>query len=105
VEVAERGEVEAIHKLVDLLEDSDKGVRMYAILALRRLCGVDHGYHYYAKERDRAAAVTRWRHALRAGEVKILSVNRALEERSRVPRSDESSAATDAGVRVEGHHE
>lgn len=70
VRVAERQDAGAVHKLVDLLEDADPGVRMYAIQALRRLCGVDYGYRYYAAAAERAAAVERWRAALRVGEVK-----------------------------------
>lgn len=66
---AEAGDATAIHKLVDLLADEDRGVRMYAIVALRRLCGVDFGYRYYAPEVERQAAVDRWREAIRSGEV------------------------------------
>ncbi len=36
VRLAEAGDQEATHKLVDLLDDPDRAVRMYAILALRR---------------------------------------------------------------------
>lgn len=71
VAVAERGDVGAVHKLVDLLEDGDEAVRMYAIMALRRLCGEDLGYRYYANEAERGTAVARWREALRAGTVKL----------------------------------
>lgn len=71
VRVAEQGDVGAVHRLVDLLEDPSDGVRMYAILALERLTGETYGYQYYANESQRAAAVERWRAALRAGEVSV----------------------------------
>jgi hypothetical protein len=60
---------DAIHKLVDLLDDTDPAVRMYSILSLKRLCGQDYGYHYYDNDTLRTAAVERWRDALRAGAV------------------------------------
>jgi len=69
VRVVESHDIEAVHKLVDLLEDSDRAVRFYAILALRRMCSEDYGYQYYADEHTRAAAVQRWRSALRDGRV------------------------------------
>ena len=61
VRLAEAGDASAVHKLVDLLEDRDLGVRMYANLALVRLCGTDYGYHYYDPEPVRGQAVDRWR--------------------------------------------
>ena len=69
VKVSERGDLAAVHKLVDLLEDPDAAVRMYAILALRHLCGQDYGFHYYDCAADRAQAILRWRDALRNGEL------------------------------------
>lgn len=72
VRVAERRDVKAVHKIVNLLDDRDPAVRMYAILALERLCGTNRGYHYYANEAARAAAVARWREALQRGEVEVL---------------------------------
>lgn len=72
VQSAEAGDATAIHKLVDLLEDDDRGVRMYSILALRRLCGVDYGYRYYESEAQRLIAVERWRDAIRGGEVRLV---------------------------------
>jgi hypothetical protein len=71
VQVCEAGDVTAVHKLVDLLDDSDIAVRMYAIQALHRLCGVDFGYRYFAPPGTRQVAVQRWREALRAGEVAL----------------------------------
>lgn len=69
VQLAELGDVSAIHALVNLLEDDDRAVRMYTIVALKRLCGEDHGYRYYDPQPQRAAAVERWRDALRRGAV------------------------------------
>jgi hypothetical protein len=71
VQVAEAQDPRALHRVVDLLEDRDEAVRMYAITALRRLCGEDLGYRFYASEAQRAAAVARWREALRNGEVSL----------------------------------
>jgi hypothetical protein len=71
VRAAEAHDVAAVHQLVDLLDDPDDAVRMYAIMGLRRLCGEDYGYQYYASPGARAAAVRRWRGALRAGEVVV----------------------------------
>jgi HEAT repeat protein len=71
VRLAEAGDAGAVHELVDLLEDSDRAVRMYAILALVRLTGADYGYTYYGSDLERAVAVRRWREALRAGEVVV----------------------------------
>jgi HEAT repeat protein len=69
--LAESGDAEAVHTLVGLLEDRDRTVRMYAILALRRLCGESYGYEYYASETQRQAAVMRWQTALRDGVVTL----------------------------------
>ena len=71
VRVSEAGDIHAVQRLVDLLEDSDRAVRLYAIQALRRLCGVDLGYSYYASPAVREAAVQRWREALRAGQITV----------------------------------
>ncbi|MCA9242615.1 MAG: HEAT repeat domain-containing protein [Phycisphaerales bacterium] len=73
VQVAETRNLEAIHGLVALLDDPDSGVRMYAILALKRLCDEDYGYRYYASEADRAGAIERWREALRDGSVHVVA--------------------------------
>lgn len=66
-QVARLGDRPAAHWLVDLLEDPDPGVRLYAILALERMFGRTLGYVHYAPPEQRAAAVARWREALRAG--------------------------------------
>lgn len=63
--------------LVSLLADRDAGVRMYAILSLRRLYGDDLGYHYYDPEPLRAAAIDRWRAALRDGTIKPVAATGA----------------------------
>jgi hypothetical protein len=80
VAVGEARDLEAVHKLVDMLEDSDPGVRFYAILALRRLCGEDHGFQYHADAGTRAAAVQRWRDALRDGTVRIVPLQGGASE-------------------------
>jgi hypothetical protein len=85
VEVAESRDPDAAHKLVDLLEDPDAAVRMYAIIALRRLYGHDHGYRFYQDEGRRAVAVERWRRALRAGQLQLRSDRSAPPA---VPRGD-----------------
>lgn len=69
VHAAERGDASAIHRLVELLDDSDRAVRMYSINALVRLTGRDYGYRHYEPDEARAAAVGRWRDALRRGDV------------------------------------
>ncbi len=71
VRAAERGDASSIHALVDLLEDPDDVVRMVAIHSLRRLCGEDLGYRYYAGPAERAAAVGRWREAVRSGTLRV----------------------------------
>lgn len=71
VTLAERGDVQAVHQLVKLLEDRNSTVRMYAALALKRLTGETYGYEYYAPATERAAAVTRWQEALQRGEVTV----------------------------------
>ncbi len=71
VAVSAAGDLNAVHKLVDLLDDSDSAVRMYAILALRRLCGEDLGYRFYEGAAAREPAVQRWRAALRAGTIEL----------------------------------
>jgi HEAT repeat protein len=80
VQAAEHGDGDAIHKLVDLLDDDDRAVRMYAILALERLTGDTFGYVYYADEASRAAAVERWRSALRDGRVTLRTAPRSTIE-------------------------
>src|SRR5262249_19040992 len=66
---SEHADRDQVPRLVNLLEDDDPAVRMYAILSLRRLTGQDFGYHYYDSDAERAVAVARWRGALRRGEL------------------------------------
>ena len=73
MQIAEAGDAEAVDLLIELLNDQDRGVRMYTILALERLCGQTYGYHYYDPERKRAAAIARWREARRRGDVTVRS--------------------------------
>jgi hypothetical protein len=47
--------------LVDRLQDDDEAVRMYAIMALRRIEGTDLGYKYWADNADRTHMAQRWR--------------------------------------------
>ena len=71
VQASSSRDLQAVAKLVDLLDDPDGAVRMFAILALRRLCGQDFDYHYYEDAPAREAAVERWREALRTGTLAV----------------------------------
>lgn len=71
VKLAEAGDVSAVHRLVELLDDDDAAVRMYAILALQRLTGQSYGYAYYGSQQQRSEAIQRWRAALRDGRVRV----------------------------------
>jgi hypothetical protein len=71
VQLAEAGDTGAVDRLIELLDDRDRGVRMYTILALERLCGRTYGYRYYDPEPVRAAAIARWRAARQRGEVTV----------------------------------
>jgi hypothetical protein len=66
--------------LVSLLGDRDAGVRMYAILSLRRLYRDDLGYRYYDPEPLRAAAIDRWRAALHDGTIKPIAAASAATQ-------------------------
>ncbi len=79
VDAAEARDVKAAPWLVGLLEDSDEGVRLVAIRALRQLFGEDYGYRYYASTGERAPAVARWQEALRSGTLKVPATARATE--------------------------
>jgi hypothetical protein len=79
VELAEAGDAQAIDALIELLNDGDRAVRMYTILALERLCGETYGYNYYDPEPERAAAVARWQAARQRGEVKLHSASLGTE--------------------------
>ena len=84
--LAETGDADAVHRLVSLLEDRERTVRMYAQLALERLCGQTYGYEYYSPRAERTAAVRRWRAALRQGEVTV-----------RTPSAQHRTAAPETG--------
>lgn len=71
VQLAEAGDTQAVDLLIELLADRDRGVRLYTILALERLCGETYGYNYYDSELLRAAAIARWREARQRGEVAV----------------------------------
>lgn len=71
VRLADQGDIKSVQRLVELLDDEDAAVRMYAILALERLCGENLGYEYHAPEADRRVAIERWREALREGRVHV----------------------------------
>jgi hypothetical protein len=73
VDAAERGDAVAIHRLVDLLEDDDPGVRFFAIAALERLCGTSAGFRYHDDAETRARAVNRWRDGLLQGTIALRS--------------------------------
>jgi HEAT repeat protein len=92
VELAEAGDAQAIDLLIELLNDRDRGVRMYTILALERLCGETYGYKYYDPEPQRAAAVARWRQARQRGEVTV---------RARSARPHTTAAVAAAGANRE----
>lgn len=52
---------EDMPSLVQLLDDSDPAVRMFAIGSLVKMTGMDLGYHYYDGELQRAKAISAWR--------------------------------------------
>ncbi|MCP4710218.1 MAG: HEAT repeat domain-containing protein [Planctomycetes bacterium] len=54
----------AIPLLVDRLQEQDRTVRFYAIMALRRITGDDLGFDYKADPAQRAEAVKKWRQSL-----------------------------------------
>lgn len=96
VKLAEAGDRDAVHKLVDLLDDEDAGVRLYVSLALERLCQRDYGYRYYDPPAARAAAVAKWRAALRDGSltpmVPEMAASRAASEAADAPPAFKESA-------------
>lgn len=77
--------------LVDRLEDDDQAVRMYAILALKRIEGTTLGYKYWAEPSDLAHMTQRWRAYLKArhGHTdRLVAASR--------PAADNHAQATDA---------
>lgn len=73
VQLGQARDPDAVPALVELLEDDDRGIRMYAILALERLTGQTLGYRYQSSEGERSAAAQRWREAIRDGRVQLLA--------------------------------
>lgn len=69
VEAANTGEMSVVPLLVDRLSDSDREVRFYAGLALRKLAGEDvyrkMGWSSYDPPEQRRRAVRRWRRWVR----------------------------------------
>ena len=55
---------DAVPLLVDRLQEQDRSVRFYAIMALRRITGDDLGFDYKADPAQRAEAVKKWRQSL-----------------------------------------
>ena len=68
---------EAVPYLVDRLTDSEEEVRFFAIAALKRTTGLDHGYRYWASRDRREQAVERWRQWLTQGRRKAASTRPA----------------------------
>ena len=60
---------EAVPLLIDLLDDDDDAVRVYAILALERITSTRMGYNYADPPWERARAIQRWRRWLEADRV------------------------------------
>lgn len=58
---AEARDTESVPLLVDRLEDEDRAVRLFAILALEKITGQRFGYDYAKPDADQRAAVERWR--------------------------------------------
>ena len=58
---AEAEDPTVIPLLVERLEDTDPGVRMFAIGALRRMTKQSFGYRYFDDEVTRLRAVRQWR--------------------------------------------
>lgn len=59
-ELAKKGDRRAIPPLIQILRDEDVSVRYFACIALVRLTGQRFGYHAYAPEAEREAAVREW---------------------------------------------
>lgn len=76
-QAAEEQDLSAIPNLIEGLDADDPAVRFMSINALRYLTGHDFGYHYYAPEWERAAAVERWVAAFEAGELHVVEEDTA----------------------------
>ncbi len=59
-ELAQRGDANAVRRMIPLLVDDDEGVRFYAAVALRRATGKDFGYRAQGPLAERARVVRRW---------------------------------------------
>jgi HEAT repeat protein len=61
IEAGQTKDRKALALLVERLDDSEKDVRLYAIIALERITGQTLGYRYYDPAEAREQAVARWR--------------------------------------------
>lgn len=89
VQLAEAGDCRGVDVLINLLDDDCDAVRMYAAVALERLCGRSFGYRYYDPPAKREQAIARWRLARQRGELHLSAGHRGAARASGVP------AATD----------
>ena len=55
---------DAVEPLVDCLADEESAVRFFAIQALVKITGQDHGYDYKDDARRRLQAIERWRQSI-----------------------------------------
>ena len=51
----------SIPYFIDRLTDSEREIRMFAIVALEKITGQTMGYRHYGPRAERAEAVRRWR--------------------------------------------
>ena len=72
---------EAVPYLVDRLTDSEEDVRFFAIEALKRITGLDHGYRYWDSRAGREQALERWSRWLTQGRGKTASSRPAKERK------------------------
>jgi hypothetical protein len=66
-EAGQSGDPALVPLLVDRLTDSERDVRVFAAIALRKAVGRTMGYRHYAGREEQNAAVERWRAWLAAG--------------------------------------
>jgi len=62
-------DAESVPLLIDLLDDDDDAVRLYAILALEKITDTRMGYNYADPPWERSRAIQRWRRWLEADRV------------------------------------
>lgn len=67
----EARDAKSVPLLVDRLEDEDRAVRLYAILALEKITGQRFGYDYAKPDADQREAIERWRAHVRGGGVGV----------------------------------